>query len=197
MPVRDKKFGLVLPQWTESMGGDTARGADIIGQAKLCEELGFDSLWTADQILFDLGEYTSVVGATPSDDPSGSKRGYWECWAIIGTLASATSRIEIGTLVSCTAYRNPALLARMADTVDELSNGRLILGLYDWIISRSPCLWGTPEEVADRLAELRERGIYNWMLYPDNPEVDELTATRHLGKASELANRRKGEPSTE
>ena len=71
------------------------------------------------------------------------------------------------------------------------------LGLYDWIISRSPCLWGTPEEVADRLAELRERGIYNWMLYPDNPEVDELTATRHLGKASELANRRKGEPSTE
>ena len=129
MPVRNKKFGLVLPQWVGAMGGDTARGSDLIGQARLCEDLGFDSLWTADQILFDLGEYTSVVGSTPGDNPSGSKRGYWECWAIIGALASATSRIELGTLVSCTAYRNPALLARMADTVDELSNGRLVLGL--------------------------------------------------------------------
>ena len=61
------------------------------------------------------------------------------------------------------------------------------LGLYDWIVSRSPCLWGAPEDVTNRLGELRDRGIYNWMLYPDNPELDDITVAKLLSKALTLS----------
>jgi len=53
----------------------------------------------------------------------------WECWSLVAALAAATRRVELGTFVLCTAFRNPALLAKMADAVDEISGGRLILGL--------------------------------------------------------------------
>ena len=55
--------------------------------------------------------------------------GTWECWSLLAALAAATTRIGLGSLVSCTAFRNPALLAKMAVTVDEVSGGRLTLGL--------------------------------------------------------------------
>lgn len=78
-------------------------------------------------------------------------------------------------------------------TYGSESRGRLMverakrLGLYDWLVSRSPCLWGTPEEVAARLMELKDRGIANCMLYPDNPEYDNITTARLLSKALTLA----------
>ncbi len=60
---------------------------------------------------------------------AGQRSGSWECWTLLAALAAATGRIGVGTLVSCAAYRNPALTAKMADTVDEISGGRLTLGL--------------------------------------------------------------------
>jgi alkanesulfonate monooxygenase SsuD/methylene tetrahydromethanopterin reductase-like flavin-dependent oxidoreductase (luciferase family) len=79
------------------------------------EEVGFDSVWVEDHLLLR---------------PEGQEpQGLWECWSIVAALAAVTSRVEIGTYVACTAFRNPALLAKMADTVDEISGGRLIFGL--------------------------------------------------------------------
>jgi alkanesulfonate monooxygenase SsuD/methylene tetrahydromethanopterin reductase-like flavin-dependent oxidoreductase (luciferase family) len=57
------------------------------------------------------------------------KRGSWECWSLVTALAAVTERVELGTIVSSTSFRNPAVLARIVDTVDEISGGRVILGL--------------------------------------------------------------------
>ena len=61
--------------------------------------------------------------------PDGRDQGAWECWTILSAIAATTSRIELGPFVTATAYRNPALLARIAETVDEISGGRLIFGI--------------------------------------------------------------------
>ena len=82
---------------------------------RLGEQVGFDSVWVGDHLLY-------------RDDIHGA-RGPWEAWTMLAGLAAATSRISIGPLVACTSFHNPTMLAKLAGTVDEISGGRLILGL--------------------------------------------------------------------
>lgn len=96
------------------LDGATPRWTDIKEMARLAEDVGFDSLWFPDHVLarFPTGTY-----------------GAWDCWSLLAGLAAITRRVTLGSLVSCAGFRNPALLAKMADTVDEISGGRLVLGL--------------------------------------------------------------------
>ncbi|NNC43375.1 MAG: LLM class flavin-dependent oxidoreductase [Acidimicrobiia bacterium] len=82
--------------------------------AILAEEVGFDSLWLGDHLLYD--------------KPEGAL-GPWECWTQLAAIAAVTNRVLLGPLVSPTGWRNPALLVKMAAAVDEISGGRLVLGL--------------------------------------------------------------------
>jgi alkanesulfonate monooxygenase SsuD/methylene tetrahydromethanopterin reductase-like flavin-dependent oxidoreductase (luciferase family) len=112
---RPLKVGLILPETERQMNGGSARWSDLREMAQLGEQIGADSLWITDHLIH------RVLGEEP--------RGMWECWSLISALAAITERPEIGTLVLSTSFRNPALLAKMADTVEEISGGRLILGL--------------------------------------------------------------------
>jgi alkanesulfonate monooxygenase SsuD/methylene tetrahydromethanopterin reductase-like flavin-dependent oxidoreductase (luciferase family) len=82
--------------------------------AQSAEQVGFDSLWLGDHLLYDLD-----VGP----------RGPWEAWTSLAALAASTERVLLGPLVASTSFHQPAMLAKLAATVDGISDGRLILGL--------------------------------------------------------------------
>jgi alkanesulfonate monooxygenase SsuD/methylene tetrahydromethanopterin reductase-like flavin-dependent oxidoreductase (luciferase family) len=99
-------FGCQLPQET----GDFEKLAKIAGE---CERLGYDSVWAYDHLA-----------------PYWNQRGQaFECWTLLAAIAQRTEEIKLGSLVTNVNLRNPALLAKITSSVDNLSKGRLIVGL--------------------------------------------------------------------
>lgn len=114
------RFGLALPQYDFSLPGIARiEWAQVKDWAHMAEDLGYDSVWLSDHLFLDISKYGGP------DTPSSAM----ECWTTLAALASVTSRVRLGTLVVCNDLRHPALVAKMAATVDVISAGRLELGL--------------------------------------------------------------------
>ena len=108
--ARPLRVGVQLPEVEREV-----RWPEYLAMARAAEAAGFDTLWLGDHLLYRYGD--------------GSTRGPWEVWTMLSGLAASTSRIRLGPLVAATAFHAPPMLAKLAATVDEISGGRLILGL--------------------------------------------------------------------
>jgi alkanesulfonate monooxygenase SsuD/methylene tetrahydromethanopterin reductase-like flavin-dependent oxidoreductase (luciferase family) len=121
------RLGVMLPIGAGALGdGRPVRWADLREMARTAETVGVDTLFLPDHLLFRKSPPDNLMQVNMLE---GKIRGIWESWTILAALAEATSRIDLGPLVACTGFRNPAILAKMADTLDEVSDGRLVLGL--------------------------------------------------------------------
>jgi len=108
--VRSLRIGIQLPEverlvpWPE-----------YLAMAHAAEAAGFDSIWVGDHLLYR--------------GDGRPERGPWEAWTLLAALAAATERVDLGPLVACAAFHPPALIAKMAAAVAEVSGGRFVLGL--------------------------------------------------------------------
>lgn len=102
--ARRLKIGIFLPLFEDKMDGRTARWTDLLAMVKRAEDLGFDSAWVPEHFIFRSDQPNTSTGQTDS--------GAWECWSLLAAFAAATTRIELGPLVSCTGFHNPARLAK-------------------------------------------------------------------------------------
>jgi probable F420-dependent oxidoreductase len=107
---RPLKVGVQLPEIER-----VAPWPDMKRMATTAEALGYDSIWLGDHLLY------RNEGDTP--------KGPWEAWTMMAAIAAVTERVEIGPLVACTSFHNPAMIAKKTATLDEVSQGRIILGL--------------------------------------------------------------------
>jgi alkanesulfonate monooxygenase SsuD/methylene tetrahydromethanopterin reductase-like flavin-dependent oxidoreductase (luciferase family) len=104
------RVGVQLPEVEREV-----RWPEMLAIARTAEAAGYDSIWLGDHMLYR--------------DEGGQERGPWDVWTALAALAASTERVHLGPLVASTAFHPPGLIARMATTIDEVSEGRLTLGL--------------------------------------------------------------------
>lgn len=117
---------------------------DVLHRAVRCEELGIGSLWLYDHLYGPGAPHISSL----------------EAWTLATALLSRTERLRVGHMVLCNQFRHPAVLAKMATTLDQISAGRLQLGIGSGSIedehNRTGLEWGSPGQRSERLAETLE-----------------------------------------
>ena len=131
------KIGVTVPAAASDSDGGRPSWPAIASFARAAEAHGLDSVWMFDHFFHKLS--------------SGPIDGQLEAWTVVSALAAATERVEIGTLVLCSSFRHPSVVAKMAAPADEVSGGRLILGLGAG--------WHDPDIVDAFITEVREELI--------------------------------------
>lgn len=119
------KFGVFLPFYAFKNKNDSPIFNQLKDVVQICEKLGFSSIWLDDHLMLN-------------------GKPILECWTTISALSKVTKKIRLGTMVTCNSFRNPALLAKMSSTVDNISNGRLELGIGAGIQKQEHRAYGFP-----------------------------------------------------
>jgi alkanesulfonate monooxygenase SsuD/methylene tetrahydromethanopterin reductase-like flavin-dependent oxidoreductase (luciferase family) len=117
---RPMSLGLMLPiAEQDAVANDSPRDGfwEIVAMARLAVEIGFDMLWLPDHLILAL------------DRHGGATRGVWDCWTTVAGIAAALPGVPLGTMVACTGFHNPGAIAKMAENIDEISQGNFVLGL--------------------------------------------------------------------
>ncbi len=116
-PASERRMGLglMVPISEGAAFGETPHFRDMVEMARVATDVGFDALWFADHFTFGSVEE--------------GYRGVWDCWTMMAGVAAATEKIQIGSLVASTGYRTPGVIAKMSEAIDDISDGRFILGL--------------------------------------------------------------------
>src|SRR6059058_1112687 len=127
VPADKLRIGLILPTWTTT----DVRWSEVLEIAGTAAAVGFDALYVSDHLLLpsNNAELKRRAGVDFPDDPDIELEGYMECFTVLAALAVAIPRLALGSFVASTGYRNPGLMAKMAVTIDDISDGRLVLGL--------------------------------------------------------------------
>jgi len=115
------EIGAVIPIIQSGPDGLAPSWADVREQARRAEEIGFDTIWTPDELLWQVED--------------GPPRGAWEGVSMAAAVAAVTSRAKVGTWVMSALHRNPGITAKVAETLDEISEGRFTFGLgagHEW-----------------------------------------------------------------
>jgi probable F420-dependent oxidoreductase len=107
---RPLRIGIQLPEVERDV-----RWPEYVAMARAAEAAGFDSIWIGDHLLYR--------------GDGRPERGPWEAWTMLSALAAVTERVELGPLVACANFHPPALIAKMAATLGEVSGGRFVLAL--------------------------------------------------------------------
>jgi len=137
-------FGLVLPMFEQPLDGAKPTWPEIRALCERAEQLGFDTVWTADEIVWRVPDWPGP-------------RGWWECLTMTGAVAAATTIVHVGTWVMSALYRNPGMVAAAAETLDEVSGGRFVLGLGAGHGGAGTTAFGYPtDRIVARYAEALE-----------------------------------------